>query len=224
MINKAISKVRGNDFIIDDKIPRLYLFRIVLEKFISLCYGVFRLRRLKLLFVSPSSIIKGKSHFSFGNKLQIGPRCFIDAIGINGIQCGDGVSFGRNTTMIVSGSLRQMGLGIKIGNNVGLGTCGHYGGAGGVEIGDDTIIGNYVSMHPENHIFSNPTMPIRKQGVSHKGIKIGKGCWIGAKATILDGTVIGDGCVVAAGAVVSGIFPNNVVIGGVPAKVIKSIV
>lgn len=39
--------------------------------------------------------------------------------------------------------------------------------------------------------------------------------------TILDGTVIGDNCIVAAGAVVNGVFPDNVIIGGIPAKVIK---
>lgn len=128
-----------------------------------------------------------------------------------------------NTTMIVTGSLTYLGKGIKIGNNVGFGTCGHFGGAGGVEIGDDTIFGNYVSVHPENHNFSDPSKPIRLQGVNHKGIKIGRGCWIGAKATILDGAVIGDGCVVAAGAVVTGQFPDHVIIGGVPAKIIKRI-
>lgn len=64
-------------------------------------------------------------------------------------------------------------------------------------------------------------MPIRQQGVYGKGIKIGKNCWIGAKATFLDGTVIGNGCVVAAGAVVKGNFPDNSIIGGVPAKIIK---
>lgn len=53
------------------------------------------------------------------------------------------------------------------------------------------------------------------------GVKIGNDCWIGAKATILDGTVIGDHCIVAAGAVVKGVFPDNVIIGGVPARIIK---
>ncbi len=63
---------------------------------------------------------------------------------------------------------------------------------------------------------------IRLQRVNHMGIRIGKNCWIGAKATILDRTIIGDGCIVVAGAVVSGIFPNNVIIGGVPAKILRS--
>ena len=58
--------------------------------------------------------------------------------------------------------------------------------------------------------------------VKRKGIIIGKDCWIGAKVTILDGTVIGDGCIVAAGAVVRGYIPPYSIIGGIPAKVIKS--
>jgi len=124
--------------------------------------------------------------------------------------------------MLASGSIKLIGKGIQIGDNVGLGTHGFYGGAGGLEIGDDTIFGNYVSVHPENHNFKNLNIPIRLQGVNHKGIKIGKNCWIGAKVTILDGTEIGDGCIVAAGAVVNGKFPQNVIIGGIPAKIIKS--
>lgn len=54
-------------------------------------------------------------------------------------------------------------------------------------------------------------------------MRIGNNCWIGAKTTILDGTIIGNHCVVAAGAVVKGIFPDNVIIGGVPARIIKEI-
>lgn len=109
-----------------------------------------------------------------------------------------------------------------VGNNVGLGSHGHYGsGAGLLEIGDNTIFGNYVSIHPENHNFADLNIPIRLQGVNGKGIKIGNDCWIGAKVTILDGTVIGDHSIVAAGAVVTGKFPPYSIIGGVPAKIIK---
>lgn len=111
---------------------------------------------------------------------------------------------------------------MKIGNNVGLGTHGFWGCAGGIEIGDNTIFGNFVSLHSENHNFTRRDIPIRLQGVNRKGIKIGKDCWIGAKATILDGTDLGDGCIVAAGAVVRGTIPPYSIIGGVPAKIIKS--
>lgn len=86
----------------------------------------------------------------------------------------------------------------------------------------DTIIGNYVSFHPENHNYKDFNVPIRLQGVSGKGIKVGNNCWIGAKATFLDGSEIGNGCIVAAGTVVNGKFPDNVIIGGIPAKILKN--
>jgi acetyltransferase-like isoleucine patch superfamily enzyme len=46
---------------------------------------------------------------------------------------------------------------------------------------------------------------------------------VGAKATFLDGSVVGNNCVVAAGSVIKGVFPDKVVIGGVPAKILKTI-
>lgn len=129
---------------------------------------------------------------------------------------------GFDTHIDLTGSLKNIAKGITIGNNVGLGSHSFYGsGVGGLEIGNDTIIGNYVSFHPENHNHSDLTIPIRLQGVSGKGIKVGSNCWIGAKATFLDGSEIGSGCVVAAGAVVKDKFPDNAIIGGTPAKIIK---
>ena len=104
---------------------------------------------------------------------------------------------------------------------MGLGAHGFFGCAGGIEIGDDCILGNFVSMHSENHNFDSLDIPIRAQGVTRQGIVIGRDCWIGAKAIILDGTRIGEGCVVAAGAVVRGCIPAYSVIGGVPARILK---
>jgi maltose O-acetyltransferase len=57
----------------------------------------------------------------------------------------------------------------------------------------------------------------------NQAINVGDGSWIGARVTILGGTDLGAGTVVAAGAVVTGSFPPNVLIGGVPAKVIRAI-
>lgn len=211
----------GASYTIDNNIPKSYLLRIILSKTIDLVYGIIRFRKIRMCFVAPSTVIKHIGLLTFNHRILIAPNCYIDALGKDGIKCGKDVSIGRNTTIIVTGSLKNLGKGIIIGNNVGLGTHSFYGGAGGLEIGDDTICGNYVSIHPENHNYNDSEKPIRLQGVNHKGIKIGKGCWIGAKSTILDGTEIGEGCIVAAGAVVSGKFPENVIIGGVPAKIIK---
>lgn len=68
-----------------------------------------------------------------------------------------------------------------------------------------------------------PKKLIREQGVNSKGIKLGNNIWVGAKVTFLDGCEVGNNSVVAAGAVVNGVYPDNVVIGGIPAKVIKTL-
>jgi len=221
LLNRIVSKFKGETFSFDEGLPAAYLFSVLLGRFFRLGYGMLTLWTLKPVYRHPKSCLKCKSRFSFGRNLSIERGVYIDALSKEGIVVGDNVSFGMNTTMQATGSLRYLGKGIKIGNNVGLGTHGWYGGAGGLEIGDDTILGNYVSVHPENHNYSQRDVPIRLQGTNHKGIKIGSGCWIGAKVTILDGAKIGDGCVVAAGAVVRGVFPDNVILGGVPAKIIK---
>lgn len=54
-------------------------------------------------------------------------------------------------------------------------------------------------------------------------IRIGNNVWIGAQATVLPGVTIGDGAIVGAGAVVTRDVPANVIVGGIPAKIIKKI-
>lgn len=222
LINLIISKLKKERFEIDSEIPLSYIIKFSLDKFISLCYGMLSFRTLKPIYRSLGTTIKCKNKIFFGININFAKGCHIDGLSREGITIGNNVSVGYNTTIIATGSFKTIGKGIIIGNNVGLGTHGFFGGAGGLEIGDDTIFGNYVSIHPENHNYTDKNKSIRHQGVNHKGIKIGNNCWIGAKATILDGTIIGNGCIVAAGAVVTGHFPDNVIIGGVPAKIIKS--
>ena len=53
------------------------------------------------------------------------------------------------------------------------------------------------------------------------GISIGDGTWVGARATFLAGASVGSGCMVAAGAVVRDSFPDDVMIAGVPARIVK---
>lgn len=221
LINFLISKLGKSGVNLDRDIPISYLFRLTVEKSIARTWGGIRMLTLKPVFISLSTTIKSAGKINCKGFLSIAPKCYIDALGSEGITIGNGVSIGRETMIVVSGSITQLGKGIKIGNNVGFSSSCYIGGAGGVEIGDDTIFGNFVSVHPENHNFANPEVPIRLQGVNHKGVKIGKGCWIGAKAIILDGSDIGDDCIVAAGAVVSGKFPKGAIIGGVPARIIK---
>lgn len=223
IVNRVITIVKHEPYFIDENIPINYMLHAIISRITSLFWGMLRLHTLKHAFVHPSAKIRCSSKIHLHGSVNIERGCYIDALSKNGLILGNNVSFGLHTCLRISGSLEQIGNGIKIGNNVGLGSHGFYGcGVGSLEIGDDCIFGNYVSIHPENHNYADSSVPIRLQGVcSSGGVKIGNNCWIGAKATILDGTKIGNSCIVAAGAVVKGEFPDNVIIGGVPAKIIK---
>lgn len=94
-------------------------------------------------------------------------------------------------------------------------------GAGGVYIGDYVLLGPNVGIYSNNHIFSDPNVPIVEQGCEEREIRIGNDVWIGANAVILAGAQIGDGCVVCAGAVVPDRqYAPHSILGGVPARVI----
>lgn len=89
---------------------------------------------------------------------------------------------------------------------------------GGVVIGDDVLVGPNVQILSAGH----PVDPAeRRSGVVVARIEIGRGVWIGAGATVLQGVSIGEDSVVAAGAVVTRDVPDRVVVAGVPARVVK---
>lgn len=223
-IDRLISKWKGQPYTIDERIPVPYLIRIALTRSFMIIRGFFSgIRNSGHFFISSQTTIRSRSRFKVGKTVSIEKGVYIDALSENGIVFGDNVSAGKNTRIEGTGNLRFLGRGMQVGNNVGLGCNSFYGCAGGISIGDDTIIGNFVSFHAENHQTKDPKTLIRLQGVTHKGIQIGRNCWIGAKATILDGVVLEDGCVVAAGAVVTaGLYRGNGIYGGVPARFIKS--
>ena len=113
----------------------------------------------------------------------------------------------------------ECGKNIFIGENVFINCCCHFQDQGGIYIGDGTLIGSYVVMATINH----GQKPSQRSDNFPAPIHIGKNVWIGSHATILPGVTIGDNAIVAAGAVVSKDVPENAVVGGVPAKMIKYI-
>jgi len=221
-LNKIIAKWKGHRYTIDKNIPTGYLLLLVWSRAMMLVWGKLSMIKNKgLFFLSPAATVKCRSRLRVGRSVTIERKSFIDALSVEGIILGNNVSVGVGTKIEGTGNLQFLGKGMKVGNNVGLGTDSFYGCAGGIEIGDHTIIGNFVSFHSENHVYDDLDTPIRLQGVKHDGITVGSNCWIGAKCTILDGAEIGNGCIIAAGAVVKkGIYAANGIYGGVPARLI----
>ncbi|MBY4714846.1 sugar O-acetyltransferase [Burkholderia cepacia] len=112
------------------------------------------------------------------------------------------------------------GTGMKLGRNVFVNQNCTFYDLGGLAIGDDVMIGPNVSLITSGH----PVEPSRRRDfVVAKPIVIERNVWIGAGATIIGGVTVGENSVVAAGAVVTRDVAPNVLVGGNPAAVIRSI-
>jgi acetyltransferase-like isoleucine patch superfamily enzyme len=112
------------------------------------------------------------------------------------------------------------GVDISVGRNVFVNQNCTFYDLGGLDIGDDVMIGPNVNIITTGH----PIEPSRRRdGVTAKPIVIGKNVWIGAGATIIGGVTVGENSVVGAGSVVTHDVPPNTLVGGNPAKVIRSI-
>ena len=111
------------------------------------------------------------------------------------------------------------GRNITVGSGVFINSGCCFQDQGGIEIGSGTLIGQQVVLATLHHSFD----PDRRADMLPSPIRIGKNVWIGAHATVLPGVAVGDNAVIAAGAVVTKNVPENAVVAGVPAKVIKII-
>ena len=225
-IERIVRRTKNPNFRFDPNLTSSMLFSLIANQCVS------RLRALKLIFrgrlvkglqLGTRVELKNFSRIELGSGIKLENGVVLDGLGSGKLSLDDNCSIGAYSRLVISTSYSDLGKFIKFGKNVGLGEFSYIGGAGGVSIGSGCIIGQYLSIHPENHNFDSLDIPIRHQGVTRLGVKIEENVWIGAKVTITDGVRIGKGSIVAAGAVISkGTFPENSVIGGVPAKIIRS--
>ncbi|MFI5729489.1 sugar O-acetyltransferase [Kribbella sp. NPDC051587] len=112
------------------------------------------------------------------------------------------------------------GVNIRLGRNVFVNQGCRFNDTGGIELGDDVMLGPNVSLITSGH----PVAPSeRRNGITHAPIRIGRNVWIGASATILQGVTIGDDAVIGAGAVVAHDIPAATLAVGVPARVIRTL-
>lgn len=117
----------------------------------------------------------------------------------------------------------RSGAAIRIGARSRVGAFAVISAACSISIEDDVLIADRVFIADHQHESADPSRPIIAQGVSEASpVVIGQGCWLGINVCVMPGVRLGPGCIVGAGAVVTRSFPAGSVIGGVPARLLRT--
>ena len=141
-----------------------------------------------------------------GLKLRLSPD--------SNFQTGEACVLDYDATIECFGQLK-IGARVIFGHHCTIGCKEH------IEIGDDCLLAEMVSIRDHDHNFARTDIPIRAQGATSAPVKIGRDVWLGAKVTVLKGVTIGDGAIVGANAVVTRDIPAGAIAVGVPARVVK---
>jgi acetyltransferase-like isoleucine patch superfamily enzyme len=181
-----------------------------------------------ILRMDGAAAIEKNVRLRFANYIKLGHGVYLDEGTYlhacpNGIEIGDGSIVMHGAVLHVYNFRDLKQSGIKIGRDSLIGEYSVIRGQGGVTIGDRVYTSPFTQIIAVNHVFDDPGRPFVEQGITAEGIIIEDDVWLGAGAIITDGVRVGKGAVVAAGAVVTKDVPPHTVVGGVPAKLIKSI-
>ena len=123
------------------------------------------------------------------------------------------------STWIVPPFYTDFGQFIRLGRKVFINSGCMFMDRGGITLEDHVFIGPHVNIITENHAEE----PELRHNVYTRPILVKRNAWVGAAAVILPGVTIGENAIVAAGAVVTQDVPDNTIVAGVPAKVIRKI-
>lgn len=175
-------------------------------------------------FILPNWKALFQKQVQYGKALKCYQATLVNGTGkvIIGDNCSFGSRFGGfYKSACVELQTRTPEAVIEIGNNLSSNNNVFICSAGQIKIGNDCLVGQYVTiMDFEAHGIA----PDQRGNMGPIGtVEIKNNVWIGNNVTILKNTIIGNNSIVAVGAVASGHFPDNVIIGGVPARIIKTI-
>jgi len=162
-------------------------------------------------------------HIRAGRDLNLEEGCQIMGLSKRGIVFGERCTVGRFAQIAPTGILGgPAGEGLRLGDNSNIGHYAWIGCSGYIDIGARVLMGPRVNLLAENHNMDSAGVPIKSQGVTRESIIIEDDCWLGAGSSVLAGITIGHDSVVAAGAVVTKDVPPYSVVGGVPARLVRT--
>ena len=184
ILERAIALSRGDSsYQVDERLHPLSIASITFRRAMSVARGSLKQHLLKEcgspLFVGRHVSIYHPGHISIGSGCSLNDYSMIDGLSSDGIIIGNNVTIERYVSIRATGTLRSLGVGVRIGDNSSLGSFSYLGAAGGVTIGDNVRIGSLVSVYAENHEFDDLEILIKDEGVRRSGLRIGRNCWSG---------------------------------------------
>jgi acetyltransferase-like isoleucine patch superfamily enzyme len=193
---------------------RPWLFRLA---------GLLRLQRAhvevgrRCRFERACSIKMGKrSSLRLGDKTTLRGGCVIDLAREGSLTLAEQAEIRHYAIIECAGQ-------VMIGRRSVIGAYNWLQGSGGIEIGDDVIIGPGVRIISSTHDISDPDRPFASQPLICGTVRIGSNVWIGADVVILTGVSIGKNVVVGAGSLVTRDLPDGAVYVGTPAGRVKDL-
>lgn len=168
-------------------------------------------------------IVSIKLRINGARNIYIGPRCKIN--NISKLSVKQNVYIGSDARFLMVDKYHGgiYNPQITIGNGVSIGNRCSFLSASAIYIEDDCLIASDVMITSENHGLNvEDARSYSLTPLEAKEVCIGKGCWLGEKVCIMPGVTLGERTIVAAGAVVTKSFPAYSMIGGIPARLLKT--
>lgn len=137
------------------------------------------------------------------------------------VQLADAVSLYAQTRLVLGDVTADPCVGLRIGARTIVNVGAYLSGEGGLEIGEDVLIGPHAKLLSAGHAIDEGDAIIARNRITRARIVVEDGAWIGAGAMVLEGVRIGRGAVVAAGALVRQDVPAGMVAAGMPAVLVR---
>jgi acetyltransferase-like isoleucine patch superfamily enzyme len=187
---------------------------LVLLRFMR-AHGMLNLKYVRLL------VRLGWLKLRFGRRLVTDGMCFVGPGVTLEIKRGARLVLGRWSWIGHDCKIRVHEGEVRIGAKTVMGQECTISAFQHVAIGRECVVADRVMLIDFDHGVVEVERPIRLQGIYKRDVNVGNNCWIGYGVCVLRGVTVGDNCVLGTSAVVTNDVPDNAVVGGIPARVIR---
>lgn len=201
-----------------EELPNFAFYSFLWERFIMLARGIIILH--KLCFLGKNVKIKCKKKVKIGKFVTIQDNTYLDACSERGIIIEDYCTIGMQNYIRTGNLFTVKGFFVMKRNSSTNRGC-YLGATGGIEIGENVLLGPNITIISETHIFDRVDLPIKNQGIKALPVKIEDGVWIGTNVIVLGGVTIGKDSIIGASSLVNKNIPPRSIAFGIPAKPVR---